>query len=126
MQIGISNDSGATLGEMLSRVAALERETRLLREDIGKLQSATGQTADHAPSQSLPEIVRITEEMFPGPVFVEMECDPEDPDVTFLVFNVSYSGDLKVAIDKEIEWHRLVSRFQPRDAQLLRLCIVPT
>ena len=126
MQIGISNDSGATLGEMLSRVAALEREARRLREDIGKLQSATGQTADHAPSQCLPEIVRITEEMFPGPVFVEMECDPEDPDVTFLVLNVSFRGNPKQAVDKRIAWHQRVSQVRHGNSQLIRLCIYPT
>jgi hypothetical protein len=126
MQTDFSNVPNLSLDEMLSRVTALEREARQLREDIGKLREGALPRAALAELPCIPEILRITEEMFPGPVSVETTCDPEDPDVKFVVVNVSYHGDVKRAVDKRIEWHQRVSQVQHGVSQMTRLCICPT
>jgi hypothetical protein len=59
------------------------------------------------------EIVQISTELFPGPLEVQLETDPEMPDDSFLVLTVHADGPVKNIVRRRREWHRRVSEMLP-------------
>lgn len=82
------------------------------------------------PAQSggpiLPELVRLTEEMFPGsPVNIEVEADPEEPESPFVVVSVHSRESAKQIVARQAVWHERISHLQSESATSLRLCVYP-
>ncbi len=72
----------------------------------------------------LSDVVAITEEMFGTPE-VGILCDPEDPEVTFVVFTVKCTGQSTELVEKRIEWHEKVDSIPPGSSGRFRLSILP-
>ncbi len=67
--------------------------------------------------------IRLTQELFPGQVRVEVEQDPEIPDDSYLVFNVAAEGTVPDIVKRRLEWHNQVRELIPDRAQRLRLSV---
>ena len=87
---------------------------------------------DVSPGQSaasgidtMSQAIRLTQALFPGQVRVEVEEDPELPDATYLVFNVTAEGTLAEIVDRRMQWHDRVRELIPERAQRLRLSVDP-
>jgi hypothetical protein len=65
------------------------------------------------------EVLRLTGELFPGPVSVERMSDPERPSESWAVLTVAAQGDAR-------EWHEQVARQFPEQFPGLRLSICPS
>lgn len=59
------------------------------------------------------EIAIISTDLFPGPLELLRESDPEAPDEQFLVLTVSASGTPEELVRRRREWHRRVSESLP-------------
>jgi hypothetical protein len=117
------------------RIGVLEREVRTLRKQLrqirhelnrlgGKGEAAiAGQVREHDPC--LRDVVRITQELFPGEVGIEILSDPEAADRSLVVFNVSARGSARDIVNKRVEWHQRVAKLRPGSSGALRLSIVP-
>jgi hypothetical protein len=88
--------------------------------------------ADVSPGQfaasgidSMSQAVRLTQSLFPGQVRVEVEEDPELPDVSYLVFNVTAKGTIAEIVNRRTQWHEQVRALIPENAQRLRLSVDP-
>lgn len=60
-----------------------------------------------------PEVVEITQELFPGPFEVWPESDPEAPATPFLLLMVHAKGDAQQLVQRRLDWHRRVAEFLP-------------
>jgi hypothetical protein len=69
-------------------------------------------------SSLMAEIVRVTQELFPGYVSVEVMTDPEYPQDHFTVIEAQASGNVVDVVDRRAEWHRRVARLSPSCAAL--------
>ncbi|HVC98613.1 MAG TPA: hypothetical protein VND64_33410 [Pirellulales bacterium] len=52
-----------------------------------------------------PPVIAITDELFPGPISVSTEADPEAPSQSFLVLTVEASGEVREIVQRRREWH---------------------
>lgn len=68
-----------------------------------------------------PEVIDITQELFPGPIDAWLESDPETPSTAFVLLMVRADGDPKEIVDRRLEWHRRVADSLPHAE--FRLCI---
>jgi hypothetical protein len=69
------------------------------------------------------EVLAITGELFPGPLSIEREVDPEVPDQAFLVVTVEATGTVKDIVRRRREWH---AKAEPLLIGLdVRLSIIP-
>ena len=73
----------------------------------------------------MPDVKRITEELFPGPFSCNDEFDPEYPDDTYVVISVESTGDIREAVRRQCEWHERVRALSPDLFGKLRLSISP-
>jgi hypothetical protein len=87
-------------------------------------------TVDATPSQyvatgidTMARAIRLTQSLFPGQVRVEVEQDPEIPDDSYLVFNVTAEGPLADVVNRRLQWHEQVRGLIPDAAQRLRLSV---
>jgi hypothetical protein len=113
-----------------SERADLVRKVRELEFRIERLESQPAPRADSvskngAPVPKILEVVRITSEMFSGEIKVEIESDPEEPDVSFVVFNVRCAGNPQEIVKRQREWHQRISEISAGDSGQLRLSVVP-
>lgn len=74
----------------------------------------------------LPEILDFTEQIFPGPVAVMVEWDPEIPDDPHIVFEVKATGTIAEILDREGEWHRKVLDCAKPESYVISITIIPT
>jgi len=88
--------------------------------------------ADVSPGQfaaggidTMSQAIRLTQSLFPGQVRVEVEEDPELPDASYLVFNVTAEGTLVDVVNRRMQWHEQVRELIPERAQRLRLSVDP-
>ena len=78
------------------------------------------------PANVVEQIVRVTSELFPGNVRIEVSVDPEYPAHPSLVFHVrqaSKSSGIEEEIDRELEWHAQVGKLAPESQDRLRLLL---
>lgn len=113
------------------RIAELEREVESLKLTVESLvgrraASAAGElrTPDYSP-QTLAHVVRLTEQLFPGGVSVEVLSDPESPSETFIVLNVEAHGDPQELLERQCQWHERVAALASAAAGGYRLSINP-
>lgn len=67
-----------------------------------------------AQATELPtEILEISAQLFPGPLQLDHESDPESPGERFLVLTVRASGSPRELVERRREWHRRVSEVLP-------------
>ncbi len=50
-------------------------------------------------------IIAMTHELFPGPIRVETDIDPEFPDDKRFVVEVEARGEFREIIERELRWH---------------------
>jgi|GEM_PF-6157076 len=112
------------------RVATLERRVELLTLEIENLKSERSvNTTLQSPllnESDLLEIVRITQEMFPGKVTVEVVSDPSEPDEEMIVFEVNSAESVNRIIELRREWHRRIAQSKPGRTELFGLSVTPT
>ena len=63
----------------------------------------------------------IATDLFPGPVAIEVEEDPEIDGWRYLVFTVSAPHDLKEVARRRLEWFRLTADLLGADVDLVHL-----
>lgn len=82
---------------------------------------------DHrtAPNPQLAEIVRMSRELFPGPVSAELMSDPDAPSESWTVLNVEFAGAPHEIIKRQCEWHERLARQFPEAVSTVRLSIDP-
>ena len=76
--------------------------------------------------ENMEAVLATTRNLFLGHVTIEERCDPEYPDVTYLVFRVESArkpGDIDALIDLELLWHRRIAEFAPELQGKVRLLI---
>jgi len=67
--------------------------------------------------------IRLTQSLFSDQVRVEVKQDPEIPDRSYLVFNVTAEGTLADIVNRRLQWHEQVRGLIPDAAQRLRLSV---
>ena len=110
----ISNANTANSPE--PSVALLERRVKALEERLeANLASAT-----RAPDLSslMADVERITQELFPGIVSVQVMHDPEYPQDGFTVIEAQTGGTTEEVVDRRAEWHKRVTRLSPHCSTL--------
>lgn len=78
-----------------------------------------------AQPQSLPRVIQLTEQWFPGRVSIEVFSDPESPSETFFVLNVEARDNAKGLIERQCQWHERVAALAIAEAGSYRLSIDP-
>jgi hypothetical protein len=95
----------------------LQRSVDLLEERVQALEKRLDPVAAiGAPSDLsglMADVVRITQELFPGPVSLGVIDDPEYPQDRFTVIEAQASGPAEDVVQRQAEWHRRVLRLSP-------------
>lgn len=68
---------------------------------------------------------RLARNLFPGTVELDVQRDPEIPELTTLDFQVTARGTVSVILDHESEWHRHKLELAGDFAHLITLSIDP-
>ena len=61
-------------------------------------------------SSLMAHVFEITRELFPGDVSTYVLDDPEYPQSRFTVIEAQVSGPAEDIVERQVEWHRRVSR----------------
>jgi hypothetical protein len=101
-------------------VGLLERRVQALEELLEPSRPSFEMPADL--STLMAEVMRVTQELFPGHVTVQVMTDPEYPQDRFTVIEAQASGDIADVVDRRAEWHRRVARLSP-SCSALRLTL---
>ena len=59
------------------------------------------------------DVMRVTQELFPGDVSVHAMNDPEYPHDRFTVIEARASGTIEEVVGRRAEWHKRVTRLSP-------------
>jgi hypothetical protein len=78
---------------------------------------------DGASPELIDQVVEISKQIFPGPVYVVREFDPSEPDFPWLALCVKASGDHQSIFAREEQWHEQVSRLVSDQPGLFRLSV---
>lgn len=73
--------------------------------------------------EDLTRILNLTQRIFPGPVAVEREFDPAEPDSPWVVFEVKVGGERKELMDRYFQWHDEIEKFIPGHSPQIRLAV---
>ena len=73
----------------------------------------------------LTEILRMSRELFPGPISVETMSDPDAPGESWSVLNVESAGAPHEIVNTQCEWHERLARQFPEAVSTVRLSIYP-
>jgi hypothetical protein len=105
----------------------LRQTVAVLEQRVTTLESQLG--TDDRPSTPFPnidglqdEITRITQQLFPGKVAIEVTDDPEFPQDSYTVVRAQASGEIKEIEDRRVEWHERVIQLS-ENCRLLRLSL---
>ncbi len=79
-----------------------------------------------ASNPLLSEILRMSRELFSGPISVEVISDPETPGESWTVLNVEAAGDPKDIVKVRCEWHERLARQFPDSVSTVQLSICPS
>ena len=72
------------------------------------------------------KIIALSQELFPGPVSIQTEFDPEFPDDQWHAVEVEAYGEFREILDRELLWHDKVWELLGKDIGLqFRLSVVP-
>lgn len=74
-------------------------------------------------SEEYRNVLAMTQRLFPGPVEVRRERDPEFPE-EYVVFDVQVHGNLKQVMTLDSQWHRECGNLAPVAWYLYRLDFV--
>lgn len=77
------------------------------------------------PAGILEKVRQITRDLFPGPIEIETDSDPEDPASSWWTFCVESSLEHAELRPLRAKWHEAVYQLGVRDATQFRLAIVP-
>jgi hypothetical protein len=108
LRMSVSNAESAT---------PLQRSVDLLEERVQAIENrldpvaAVGTPSDL--SGLMADVVRITQELFPGAVSLDVIDDPEYPQDRFTVIEAQASGPVEDVVQRQAEWHRRVLRLSP-------------
>lgn len=81
-------------------------KTTHLPPDVAQLAQERG------IGEQLEAILELTQEMFPGPIRIETDADPEWPAERYVTFVVEVSGTMKDFVGKQGLWQeQVVERF---------------
>lgn len=69
------------------------------------------------------EVRALTERLFPGPIDVRRELDPEIPDYDYLVFNVGACGTVEEVSARDAQWHHELAKIAPNPSHVYCLNI---
>lgn len=115
------------LGRLEQECSNLRRELFELRQlvELRSLGAASSHSALEPTdfNEVIPEIIRITNELFPGTASIELDDDSEEGGELFTIINVTASGDPKEIVERRCRWHDLVSAICP--SCRFRISIVP-
>jgi hypothetical protein len=101
-------------------VGLLERRVQALEERLETNRPASEMAVDL--SSLMADVVRVTKELFPGHVSVQVMTDPEYPQDRFTVIEAQASGKVVDVVDRRAEWHRRVLGLSP-SCSALRLTL---
>src|SRR5437588_7791458 len=89
-------------------------------ELVGRLRGGDQPILDRTLEQ---QILELTKAMFAGDVAVENSADPEFPATIYVVFRVARAERAadEESIDRELLWHRQVSKIAPEAQSRIRL-----
>ncbi|QDU30857.1 hypothetical protein ETAA8_60060 [Anatilimnocola aggregata] len=68
---------------------------------------------------------QLCEELFPGPLEIEVACAPDDPSAQWYVFLVSCKEDIQESIQRELKFGRRLVEAFPDEAGDIRLAVSP-
>lgn len=85
--------------------------------DVGAMPAAA-----YAPA-AYQRVLSMTERLFPGPIHVRHEIDPEIPDHRYLVFEVVGKGSFNEIMARDRQWHREIAREARESASAYTLMI---
>ncbi|HUG93973.1 MAG TPA: hypothetical protein VML55_24295 [Planctomycetaceae bacterium] len=110
------------------RLTTVEDQVRELGKVVARLAEDHEGCRPASPSVDDRPVLRvrqITEEMFVGPVDLEIESDPSDPGFEYVVLTVRRSGDpKKLVLDHEL-WDEKVAEALKDYPHPVRLMIYP-
>lgn len=75
------------------------------------------------PTVEIRAVLSMTERLFPGPVDVRHEVDPEIAGHHYMDFNVVAHGSLDEIMTRDVQWHRELLRIAPRSPNIYCLNI---
>ena len=98
--------SEADYRNLCQTVASLEQRVTSLET----CRNANGWGTSTPPDiqQLKDDIVRITQELFPGEVSIEIMSDPEYPDDSFHVVLAEATGEIRDIVARRVRWHRRI------------------
>lgn len=104
-----------TLGSLAVQVSDLTHRVERLERPRSPL-----------PDQATLSLLRaMTQQLFPGPLEVSVEVDPEYPTRRWTLFEVEAAGEYREYRDLVQRWHDEVARMVRDSAIDCRLCVVP-
>lgn len=112
-----------TATDTASQLATLELRVKALEMRLEKTDTPSSNCFDIAPI--LPELMNITQEIFPGEARVNLESDPEFPEETYFVVDVQASGTSEEILNRRGKWHERVRQVSPDCFGNVRLSITP-
>jgi hypothetical protein len=72
------------------------------------------------------KIISLSQELFPGPVTIETEFDPEFPDDGWHAVEVEAHGEFREILDRELSWHDRIWELLGKDKGMqFRLSVIP-
>ena len=119
---------------MSSDVLAEQEDVRkglvLLQHRVDALEKRLAADAPPGLSNSsltalIPDVKRITQDLFPGPFSCGNESDPEFPEDTYLVVSVESTGDVQDVVRRRCQWHERIRELSGDLFGKLRLSIIP-
>jgi hypothetical protein len=94
------NDTGFAVAEELANTISVERGSL----DAGVVLPPSN------PEGEYDKVVAITQRLFPGPIDVQREKDPEVEGQEYLVLNVVADGTLDEIVARDAQWHHELAR----------------
>jgi hypothetical protein len=106
-------------------------QTPDIGQPILRQVSAPGLDSESQPSLELSaelrsRLVSMTAELFPGPIRIESDVDPEFPEVKRLVVEVEGRGELRELVQRELQWHDRMWELVGKEAGMrIGICVYP-
>lgn len=114
------------------RISRLEREVEQLRNEVVELRNAVCKRHEEQSNGTSPtdpcllDLVRVTEEIFPGSILIETERDPSDDDSSMVMISVNATSlEIDEIINRQLKWHELVRSMPSGYSGQLRLNVMP-
>ena len=119
----MSSDVMADQGNLREGLAILQHRVDVLEQRLGAEDRI--ELSLSSLNTLLPDVQRITQELFPGPFSYSDESDPEFPADTYVVINVESTGDTPDVVRRRCQWHERIRALSADLFGKLRLSITP-